>query len=95
LLTQRRTTVDKRDVIFLYGNAGELHETAFKFGSNTGTVIPTVKVLSPSSGTANPIKSQVINGSALAVQYKTIGQTVIQVGTTIVYILGMSVSRVV
>jgi len=88
VLTRTRTSVDKRDVIFLYGNAGELHETAFKFNSNTGTAVPTVKVLSPSSA-ANLIKSQIIGGSALAVQYKTIGQTVIQVGTTIVYILGM------
>lgn len=78
-----RATIDGKDIILVYGNAGELHETAFKF---TGTT-PTAKVLS-GSGT---IQQKVIAGGALALQFKTTGQTVVQVGTkSVLYILGDS-----
>ncbi|KDR69947.1 hypothetical protein GALMADRAFT_1351204 [Galerina marginata CBS 339.88] len=73
-------TINGRDVIILYGNAGELHETAIKF---TGTTTPTVKVVS-GSGT---LKQKVLTSSgnsALALQYTTApGQTVVQVGSTV------------
>ena len=81
-----RATMDGRDVIILYGNAGELHETAIKFTTSTP---PTVKVV---SGTGT-IKQKVLTsgGSALALQFTTTGQTVVQVGTqTLLYILGES-----
>jgi hypothetical protein len=81
---ESRATIDGRDVILLYGNAGELHETAIKF---TTAAPPTVKVVS-GSGT---IKQKVITsgGSALALQFTTNGQTVVQVGDkTLLYILG-------
>ncbi|KAH9482883.1 Beta-galactosidase A [Psilocybe cubensis] len=74
-------TIDGRDIILVYGNAGELHETAIKFASATA---PAVKVLS-GSGT---LKQKVLNGGALALQFTTSGQTVVQVGSdTLVYIL--------
>lgn len=77
-----RATIDGRDVILVYGNAGELHETGIKFGTTTA---PTVKVLS-GSGT---LKQKVLSGGVLALQYTTLGQTVVQVGSnTLVYILG-------
>ncbi|KAF8165127.1 glycoside hydrolase family 35 protein [Crassisporium funariophilum] len=72
-------TIDGRDIILIYGNAGELHETAFKF-ANTA---PTAKVV---SGTGT-IKQKALAGGAIALQYTTTGQTVVQIGTTIVYIL--------
>ncbi|KAF8204850.1 glycoside hydrolase family 35 protein [Pholiota molesta] len=74
-------TIDGRDVILLYGNSGELHETAIKF---TSPAPPTVKVV---SGTGT-IKQKVLTGGALALQYTTSGQTVVQVGSNILlYIL--------
>ncbi|TFK43322.1 glycoside hydrolase family 35 protein [Crucibulum laeve] len=71
-------TIDGRDVIVLYGNAGELHETAFKFSGQA----PVARVL---SGTGT-IKQQTLSGGALAIQYTTSGQTVFQVRNTLVYI---------
>ncbi|KAJ7237206.1 glycoside hydrolase family 35 protein [Mycena haematopus] len=75
-------TIDKRDIILVYGNTGELHETAFKFTS----VIPAATVV---SGTGT-IKSQTLTGNSLAIQYQTTGQTVVQVGNILLYVLGMS-----
>ncbi|KAF7353098.1 Beta-galactosidase [Mycena venus] len=72
-------TIDKRDIILVYGNAGELHETAFKFTS----AIPAATVV---SGTGT-IKTKVLAGNSLALQYQTTGQTVVQVGNTVLYIL--------
>jgi hypothetical protein len=74
-------TIGSKNVILLYGNNGELHETAIKF---QGTA-PRVTVV---SGTAK-IKQQTLSGSALALQFTTDGQTVVQVGNnTLLYILG-------
>ncbi|KAJ6567229.1 glycoside hydrolase family 35 protein [Mycena vulgaris] len=74
-------TIDKRDVILVYGNTGELHETAFKFMS----AVPTATVI---SGTGT-IKTKILAGNSLVVQYTTSGQTVVQIGNTLLYILGM------
>lgn len=66
----------------MYGNSGELHETAFKFN---GTV-PSVTVV---SGTGT-LKQKTLAGNSIAIQYTTIGQTVVEVGSNILlYILGM------
>jgi hypothetical protein len=74
-------TVDGRTVVVLYGNKGETHETAVKF---TGAA-PTAKVVS-GSGT---LKTGVLNGTALAIQYTTTGETVVQVGSNLLlYIVG-------
>ncbi|KAF9268257.1 glycoside hydrolase family 35 protein [Marasmius fiardii PR-910] len=74
-------TIDEKDVIVLYGNAGELHETAFTF---QGTAIPTANVIS-GPGT---IQQQKLSSNSLAVQFTTNGQTVVQVGDKIMlYIL--------
>lgn len=81
-IVANRATIDGRDIILVYGNAGELHETAIKFKTSTA---PAVKVLSGSS----TVKQKVLNGGALALQYSTLGQTVVQVGSnTLIYILG-------
>ncbi|KAJ6538991.1 glycoside hydrolase family 35 protein [Mycena capillaripes] len=72
-------TIDKRDVILVYGNAGELHETAFKFSG----AVPAATVV---SGTGK-IQTKVLAGNSLALQYQTTGQTVVQVGNTLLYIL--------
>lgn len=72
-------TVNGKDVILLYGNEGELHETALHFN---GTA-PTAKVVS-GSGT---LKQQA-SSAGLVLQYTTTGQTVVEVGTGILlYIL--------
>ncbi|KAF5322689.1 hypothetical protein D9619_001054 [Psilocybe cf. subviscida] len=76
-------TMDGRDIIILYGNAGELHETAIKF---TTSAAPTVTVVSGNGS----IKQKVLTngGSALALQFTTNGQTIVQVGDkTLLYIL--------
>ncbi|KAJ7162583.1 glycoside hydrolase family 35 protein [Mycena crocata] len=72
-------TIDKRDVILVYGNTGELHETAFKFASS----VPAATVISG----PGIIKTKVLAGNSLIIQYTTTGQTVVQVGTTLFYIL--------
>lgn len=76
-----RATTNDKDVIIVYGNDGELHETAFTF---TGT-IPTANVVS-GSGT---IKQKTVDSTHLVLQYTTTGQTVVEVGSSILlYILG-------
>lgn len=63
------------------GNAGEVHETAIKFGE----AVPKASVVS-GSGT---IKQQTLNSTNLVIQYTTKGQTVVEVGDKILlYILG-------
>ncbi|CAK5262479.1 unnamed protein product [Mycena citricolor] len=69
-------TIDNRDVIILYGNAGELHETAFK------TTAGKVAVVSGSG----KIKTKAAS-DLLTVQYTTTGQTVLEIGNTLVYIV--------
>lgn len=77
-----RATIDGRDVIILYGNAGELHETAIKFDG----AVPTATVVSGSG----PVKQKTLDSSTLALQYITTGQTVVEVGSKVLlYILGM------
>lgn len=77
-----RATIDGRDVIVVYGNAGELHETAFKFNS---TNIPGTKVVSGMQS----LKTGIIDSTTLVVQYTTSDQTVVEVGPDILmYILG-------
>ncbi|KAJ7367956.1 galactose-binding domain-like protein [Mycena albidolilacea] len=78
-------TIDKRDVILVYGNAHEIHETVFKFLST----IPAAAVV---SGTGT-IKTKVLAGNSLVLQYQTTGQTVVQVGNMLLYILGMFFDR--
>ncbi|CAA7259499.1 unnamed protein product [Cyclocybe aegerita] len=73
-------TIDGRDIILLYGSEGELHETAIKF---EGLTAPTVTVVSGSA----TIKQKVLDGGALALQYTTTGQSVVDVGSTRLYIL--------
>lgn len=76
-----RATIDGQDIILLYGNAGELHETAFKFS----TAPPAAKVISGSAA----ITQKALAENTLALQYTTSGQTVIQLGPkTKLYILG-------
>ncbi|KAJ7638480.1 glycoside hydrolase family 35 protein [Roridomyces roridus] len=73
-------TIDERDVVLVYGNSGELHETAFKFSSAP----PAATVI---SGTGK-IKTQVLSNNSLALQYTTTGQTVVEIGNnTLLYIL--------
>lgn len=82
-----RATIDGQDNIFLYGNEGELHETAFVVPSSSGAR-PSARVVSGST----PIKQQVLASGALAVQYTTTGQTVLQIGPKLrVFILGKRV----
>ncbi|KAF9230278.1 glycoside hydrolase family 35 protein, partial [Melanogaster broomeanus] len=76
-------TIDSRDIIIVYGNDGELHETAFKFSATSK--VPSAKVV---SGTGT-IKTGMIDSTNLVVQYTTAGQTVVEVGSDILlYILG-------
>ncbi|KAJ6627468.1 glycoside hydrolase superfamily [Mycena sp. CBHHK59/15] len=72
-------TIDGRDVILLYGNIGELHETAIKFTSKA----PTATVVSGKGS----IKTKILAGNSLVLQYTTTGQTVVEVGNAILYIL--------
>ncbi|KAJ7688379.1 glycoside hydrolase superfamily [Mycena rosella] len=72
-------SMDSRDVIFVYGSNGELHETAFKFPSS----VPTATVV---SGTGT-IKTRSLAGNSLVLQYTTSGQTVVQIGNILLYIL--------
>ncbi|KAF5370168.1 hypothetical protein D9758_001409 [Tetrapyrgos nigripes] len=73
-------TIDGHDIILVYGNEGELHETAFKFDTD----VPTAAVV---SGSGN-VKQQNISGNSLTLQYETSGQTVVEVGSNILlYIL--------
>lgn len=78
-----RATIDGRDVIVLYGNAGELHETAIAIQDANSAHAKVV------AGTGKV--AQKITGRTLVLQYTTIGQTVVQVGrTTLLYLLGKS-----
>jgi hypothetical protein len=71
-------TIGERDVIVLYGNEGETHETAFKSTSTPVVVSGKGKIM-----------SKVVNG-VLVVNYVTTGQTVFEVDDkTLVYVLGM------
>ncbi|KAF9008853.1 glycoside hydrolase family 35 protein [Cyathus striatus] len=73
-------TIDGRDVIFIYGNNDELHETAFNVSG--ATVV--AKVLSGQ----RQIKQKFISNNVLALQYTTSGQTVIEIGSkTLLYVL--------
>ncbi|KAF9237579.1 glycoside hydrolase family 35 protein [Melanogaster broomeanus] len=67
-------TIDSRDIIIVYGNDGELHETAFKFSATSK--VPSAKVV---SGTGT-IKTGMIDSTNLVVQYTTAGQTVVETG---------------
>lgn len=80
LYSQRRATIDGKDIILVYGNAGELHETAFKF---VGTA-PVAKVISGQGA----IKQKALASNSLALQFTTSDQTVVQVGNTVLYVLG-------
>ncbi|EIN05080.1 hypothetical protein PUNSTDRAFT_146007 [Punctularia strigosozonata HHB-11173 SS5] len=71
-------TIGNRDVVVLYGNSGELHETAIKASSAANA-----KVV---SGTGN-VKQANRNGT-LVIQYTTSGQTVVEIGSSVLlYIL--------
>ncbi|KAG7096629.1 hypothetical protein E1B28_004046 [Marasmius oreades] len=74
-------TIDGKDVIVLYGNSGEVHETAFTFKDTT---VPTAKVVSGRGS----IQQKTLSSTSLAIQFTTSGQTVVQVGDkTTLYIL--------
>ncbi|KAH7102986.1 glycoside hydrolase family 35 protein [Auriculariales sp. MPI-PUGE-AT-0066] len=69
-------TVDKKDVIVLYGAKGELHETAIKTSA-------TAKVV----GGSGIIKQQTVSDGVLAIQYTISGQTIVDVGSTLLYLV--------
>ncbi|KIY45926.1 glycoside hydrolase family 35 protein [Fistulina hepatica ATCC 64428] len=74
-------TFDERDVIVLYGNAGELHETAILFDSTPFNAALTT------TGTSDVV-SEILDDVALVLQYMTDGQTVVELGSGILlYIL--------
>lgn len=75
-----RATIDGREVIILYGNNNELHETAIRVGNDLKTSLVSF------SGT---VKQQVLSNNTLVLQYTTSGQQVIQIGSgLLLYILG-------
>ncbi|KAH8830554.1 glycoside hydrolase family 35 protein [Flagelloscypha sp. PMI_526] len=77
-------TIDGRDIIIVYGDAGELHETAFTSG---GAQIEASVI---SGGT---IQTGEAASGSLAIQYKTTGQTVVQIGsTTLLYIVERAIA---
>jgi len=64
----------------VYGNQGQLHETAFKFNTSD---IPGASVVSGFSAV-----KQKKDGNSLVLQYETTGQTVVSVGSNVLlYIL--------
>ncbi|KAL0580896.1 hypothetical protein V5O48_001089 [Marasmius crinis-equi] len=74
-------TIDGMDVIVLYGNAGELHETAIAYsGSNTTLTASVVDG-------KGPIQQKSLSASSLAIQYTTSGQTVVRVGESVILYL--------
>lgn len=76
-----RATVDGKVIIILYGDAGQLHETAFKFTDRDQSV----QVV---SGNAR-LQTKSLASDVIAVQYTIADQTVIQVGSkAMVYIVG-------
>ncbi|KAF7331749.1 Beta-galactosidase [Mycena kentingensis (nom. inval.)] len=72
-------TIDKHDVILVYGNTGELHETAFTFSGS----VPAATVV---SGTET-IKTKSLAAGSVVLQYTTTGQTVVRIGNILLYIL--------
>lgn len=74
-------TIDGRDVIVLYGEAGELHETAIAF---TGSA-PSMKITS--SVPSGDIKQETISSGVTALQYTIRGQSVVQVGSALLYLV--------
>ncbi|KAL7275683.1 hypothetical protein RUND412_001370 [Rhizina undulata] len=67
-----------KHVLVLYGSSGETHETAFTFTENS----PAIETLSGTGLTS----SQVTKGVAI-INYKTSGQTVIQIGDDLLVFL--------
>lgn len=82
LTTGFRATVDGKDVILIYGDSGESHETAILFSGDA----PKAKVV---FGDGKIETQMIADKKAVAIQYKTTGQTVVEVGSTTLYILGM------
>lgn len=77
-----RATIDDRDIIVVYGNDGELHETAFVFENDN---LPEANVVDG----PGEIQTGAVANSSLAIQYTTSGQTVVEIGSNILlYILG-------
>ncbi|KAG5733968.1 putative beta-galactosidase A [Termitomyces sp. T112] len=72
-------TIDGKDILLVYGNAGELHETAFMFSD----MPPAAEVLSGSAS----LKQKTLRNNSLVLQFTTTGQIVVQVGSILVYIL--------
>ncbi|ESK93618.1 glycoside hydrolase family 35 protein [Moniliophthora roreri MCA 2997] len=73
-------TMDEKDILIVYGNSGELHETAFAFNTTT---LPKINIAFGSG----KVESKVILNNTLVLQYRTVGQTVIQVGEKILLYL--------
>ncbi|EJD54069.1 putative beta-galactosidase A, partial [Auricularia subglabra TFB-10046 SS5] len=74
-------TIDGRDVIVLYGDPGELHETAI---ASSGPA-PAMKVLSRTA--SSEIKQDTISAGVTAIQFTTDGQSVVQLGSALLYIV--------
>ncbi|TFK74453.1 glycoside hydrolase family 35 protein [Pluteus cervinus] len=73
-------TIDGRDVIIVYGDEGQLHETAFKLSSKDHGI----KVV----GGRGEIKQKSLAEDTIALQYTTTGQTVVEIGSKVLlYIL--------
>lgn len=69
-------TIDGQDNVLLYGDEGELHETAFILPKGTPEAKPIAQVVSGSGD----IRQRVLTSGALAVQYTTTGLTVALIG---------------
>lgn len=72
--------VDGKDVIVLYGAKGELHETAIKTTASAKVV-----------NGAGKIKTQAAASGVLAIQYTIDGQIVVDLGSALLYLVGMGI----
>lgn len=79
-----RVTSEDRDIIILYGNSGDVLETAIKYSGE----IPSVEVVDGDGF----IGSETRYNNTLILQYSTDGQTVVKVGDTLLYLLGKKIS---
>jgi len=76
-----RATVDGRDIVIVYGNIGDICETAIKY---EGETVPEAQVVDGDG----LITSEAHGDHTLILQYHTDAQTVVEVGNTTFYLLG-------